>query len=107
MRAARRDASPPRAAGRPDAPSPPRRLVRTAFAKYNLSIGLGLSEVAGKVFRIGHIGDLNEVSLLGALAGTEMALIDVGVKITPGAGVGAAVKYFQETSSVIRTRSIE
>jgi len=81
-------------------------LVRTAYAKYNLSIGLGLSEVQGKVFRIGHIGDLNEVSLLGALAGTEMALIDVGVKIQAGAGVGAAVKYFQETSKVIKTRAI-
>ena len=82
------------------------KLVRTAYAKYNLSIGLGLSEVAGKVFRIGHIGDLNEVSLLGAIAGTEMALIDMGVKITPGAGVGAAITYFQQTSSVIKTREI-
>ena len=83
------------------------RLVRTAFAKYNLSIGLGLSAVAGKVFRIGHLGDLNEVSLLGALAGTEMALRDCGyTAFTPGAGVGAALQYFQQTSAIIPTREI-
>jgi alanine-glyoxylate transaminase/serine-glyoxylate transaminase/serine-pyruvate transaminase len=83
------------------------RLVRTAFAKYNLSIGLGLSSVAGKVFRIGHLGDLNEVSLLGALAGTEMALRDCGyTSFTPGAGVGAALAYFQKTSAIIPTREI-
>jgi alanine-glyoxylate transaminase/serine-glyoxylate transaminase/serine-pyruvate transaminase len=83
------------------------RLVRTAFAKYNLSIGLGLSSVAGKVFRIGHLGDLNEVSLLGALAGTEMALRDCGYTgFAPGAGVGAALEYFQKTSAIIPTREI-
>ncbi len=42
--------------------------------------------------------------LLGALAGTEMALIDAGIKIEPGSGVSEAVKYFQATSSVIPTR---
>ncbi len=83
------------------------RLVQTAFAKYNLSIGLGLSAVAGKVFRIGHLGDLNEVSLLGALAGTEMALRDCGyTSFTPGAGVGAALAHFQKTSAIIPTRAI-
>jgi len=82
-------------------------LVRTAYAKYNLSIGLGLSEVAGKVFRIGHLGDLNEVSLLGCLAGVEMALRDCGyTAFTPGAGVGAALAHFQRTSAVIPSRSI-
>lgn len=82
-------------------------LVRTAFAKYNLTIGLGLSEVAGKVFRIGHLGSMNETMLLSALSGTEMALLDCGVKIEPGRGVGEAVKYFQQTSSVIPTREME
>lgn len=81
-------------------------LVKTAWAKYNLSIGLGLGEVKGKVFRIGHLGDMNEVGMLGAIAGVEMALIDVGAKITPGSGVGAAAKYWQETSSVIKSREI-
>ena len=81
-------------------------IVKTAFAKYNLSIGVGLMRVQGEVFRIGHLGDMNEVSQLGAIAGVEMTLIDCGVKVKPGSGVGAAVKYFQETSSVIPTRDM-
>lgn len=81
------------------------RVVKEAFARYNLSIGVGLSEVNGKVFRIGHLGNMDEVMLLSALAGTEMALINCGVKITPGSGVGAAIKYFAETSEVIKTRT--
>ena len=79
-------------------------VVKNAYAKYNLSLGLGLSEVDGKVFRIGHLGNMDEVMCLSSLAGTEMALLDAGVAITPGSGVGAAVKYFQETSAPIRTR---
>jgi len=79
-------------------------VVKNAYAKYNLSLGVGLTKVAGKVFRIGHLGNMDEVMLLGALAGTEMALIDAVIKIEPGSGVKEAVKYFQETSSVIPTR---
>ena len=70
----------------------------------HLSLGLGLAKVAGKVFRIGHLGDMNEVSMLGAIAGTEMALRDVGVDLQMGSGVGAAAKYWQETSSIIPSR---
>ena len=49
-------------------------VVRHAYERYNLSLGVGLAKVAGKVFRIGHLGSLNEIMLLGALAGAEMAL---------------------------------
>ena len=80
------------------------RIVKEAFARYNLSLGVGLTEVNGKVFRIGHLGNMDEVMLAGALAGTEMALLNSGVKITPGSGVGAALKYWSDTSSVIKTR---
>ena len=45
--------------------------------------------------------------LLSALGGTEMALMDVGIDITPGAGVGAAVKYLHSTSSFIRGRELQ
>ncbi|MBB6469399.1 alanine-glyoxylate transaminase/serine-glyoxylate transaminase/serine-pyruvate transaminase [Aminobacter lissarensis] len=75
-------------------------VVRTAYGKYQTSLGVGLSKVAGKVFRIGHLGWLNEVMVCGALAAAEMALIDCGVKIRPGAGVGAAVEYFRQTGSM-------
>ena len=44
--------------------------------------------MAGKLFRIGHMGDLNELMLLGALAGVEMALRDAGAAVVPGSGVG-------------------
>src|SRR5882762_7993928 len=64
-------------------------VIARAFKRYNLALGAGLSKVAGKLFRIGHIGDLNELMLLGALSGAEMAMLDVGVKIEPGSGVAA------------------
>lgn len=79
-------------------------MIRSNWAKYNLSLGTGLDEVKGKVFRIGHLGDMNEIMLLGALAGTEMGLMDMGYALVPGSGVGAATKYFQETSGIIKSR---
>ena len=70
-------------------------VIDVAFRRYNLALGAGLSKVAGKVFRIGHLGDLNELMLMGALAGTEMAMLDVGIKVTPGSGVAAASNYWR------------
>jgi alanine-glyoxylate transaminase / serine-glyoxylate transaminase / serine-pyruvate transaminase len=72
-----------------------REVIATAYKKYNLSLGAGLNQLAGKVFRIGHLGDLNEVSCLAAIAGTEMALLDTGFDIRPGVGVGAAMEYYR------------
>ena len=46
-------------------------VVRLAYHAYNLSLGVGLSKVAGKVFRIGHLGSLNELMVLTALSGAE------------------------------------
>ena len=70
-------------------------VITRAFKRYNLALGAGLSKVAGKLFRIGHLGDLNELMLLGAIAGAEMAMLDVGVKIEPGSGVAAAQNYWR------------
>jgi alanine-glyoxylate transaminase / serine-glyoxylate transaminase / serine-pyruvate transaminase len=75
-------------------------VIARAFRRYNLSLGAGLSKVAGKLFRIGHLGDLNELMLLGALAGAELAMLDVGVKIEPGSGVAAAQNYWRNHSPV-------
>ena len=75
-----------------------RHVISTAFNKYNISLGAGLTEVAGKVFRIGHIGDMNDVSLLGAIAGVEMALLDNGFDIKAGSGVAAAIEYYRSTA---------
>ena len=70
-------------------------VIDVAFRRYNLALGAGLSKVAGKVFRIGHLGDLNELMLMGALAGAEMSMLDVGVKLAPGSGVAAASNYWR------------
>lgn len=70
-------------------------VIDVAFRRYNLALGAGLAKVAGKLFRIGHLGDLNELMLMGALAGAEMAMLDVGVKVTPGSGVAAASNYWR------------
>jgi len=75
-------------------------VIDVAFRRYNLALGAGLSKVAGKVFRLGHLGDLNELMMLGALAGSEMAMLDVGIKIEPGSGVGAAQKYWRAHDTI-------
>lgn len=75
-------------------------VIDVAFRRYNLALGAGLSKVAGKVFRIGHLGDLNELMLLGALGGAEMAMLDVGIKIEPGSGVGAAQKFWRSHDTI-------
>jgi alanine-glyoxylate transaminase/serine-glyoxylate transaminase/serine-pyruvate transaminase len=74
-------------------------VIARAFKRYNLALGAGLSKVAGKLFRIGHLGDLNELMLLGAIAGSEMAMLDVGVKIEPGSGVAAAQRYWRSAAA--------
>jgi alanine-glyoxylate transaminase/serine-glyoxylate transaminase/serine-pyruvate transaminase len=73
-----------------------RAVIDRAFRRYDLSLGGGLARLAGRVFRIGHLGDVNELMLLGALAGVEMSLADVGVHVELGAGVSAAQRVWRE-----------
>jgi len=80
-------------------------VISRAFKRYNLALGAGLSKVAGKLFRIGHLGDLNELMLLGAIAGAEMAMLDVGVKVEPGSGVAAAQKFWRNNAPAARSLS--
>ncbi|WP_036260471.1 aminotransferase class V-fold PLP-dependent enzyme [Methylocapsa aurea] len=70
-------------------------VIDAAYRRYNLSLGAGLSQVAGKVFRIGHLGDLNDLMVLGAIGGAEMAMADVGIDVKLGSGVGAAQAHFR------------
>jgi alanine-glyoxylate transaminase/serine-glyoxylate transaminase/serine-pyruvate transaminase len=70
-------------------------VCRIAYQRYRTSFGGGLGQVAGQVFRIGHLGDLNEVTCLTALASAEMALADAGATIELGAGVAAAQAYYR------------
>src|SRR6185312_12366305 len=65
---------------------------RTVLERFDMSLGAGLGKVAGKVFRIGHLGWFNELTLMGTLAGLEMALAIAGVPHRLG-GVDAAMGY--------------
>ena len=72
--------------------------VRAVILKnFNMSLGAGLGILAGKVFRIGHLGDFNELMLAGTLSGVEMGLGLAGVAHSPG-GVTAALQYLSETA---------
>jgi len=79
-------------------------VIDVAFRRYNLALGAGLARMSGKLFRIGHLGDLNELMLLGAIAGAEMALRDVGVQVTPGVGVAAAEEHYRSTAAPLPAR---
>ncbi len=63
--------------------------------KFNMSLGAGLGKIAGRVFRIGHLGDFNELMLAGTLSGVEMGLELAGVPHNQG-GVTAALAYLTE-----------
>ena len=81
----------------------PQGLDSDAFIDHTLKLvdlplGKGLGKVKGKLFRIGHLGSLNELELLGILAGIEMALKSFGVKIPLGAGLAAAETYLLENA---------
>jgi alanine-glyoxylate transaminase/serine-glyoxylate transaminase/serine-pyruvate transaminase len=76
-------------------------VIRTAYQRYNLSLGAGLNRLAGRAFRIGHLGWLNELMVLQALGGTELAMRDVGIRFEPGSGVGAAIRHFSTLSPAL------
>ncbi|CAD5187003.1 unnamed protein product [Musa acuminata subsp. malaccensis] len=81
-------------------------IVKRAWTRYNLIMGLGLKKVAGKVFRIGHLGKLNDVLSLRNKKhfGVEMVLRDVGYPVKLGSGVAAAAAYLQNTIPMIPSR---
>ena len=74
-------------------------VVRQAYRRYGLSLGVGLAQLAGKAFRIGHLGQVNELMLLSALAGAEMAMRDAGIPVELGRGVAAAQAWYRDTSA--------
>jgi alanine-glyoxylate transaminase/serine-glyoxylate transaminase/serine-pyruvate transaminase len=68
------------------------QMRRLILDRYNMSLGAGLGRLAGRVFRIGHLGDLGDLSLAGALCGVEMGLARAGVPIARE-GVSAALDF--------------
>ncbi len=74
-------------------------LRKVALERFNMSLGAGLGKVAGKVFRIGHLGDFNDLTLMGTLAGVEMSLALAGVPHNEG-GVRAAMDVLSGAARV-------
>jgi len=81
-------------------------IIDIAYRRYNLALGAGLARMAGRLFRIGHLGDLNELMLVSGIAGAEMAMRDAGMKITPGSGVAAAQEYWRSTAKPLEKREL-
>lgn len=76
-------------------------IIGAAYAHFGVSLGGGLGKVAGKVFRIGHLGWLNEAMVLQALGGAELAMRHCNIPFQAGAGVGAAIESFTETREAL------
>ena len=67
-------------------------LRKVILERFNMSLGTGLARVQGRVFRIGHLGDFNDLMLAGTLSGVEMGLAAAGIPFTRG-GINAALDY--------------
>jgi alanine-glyoxylate transaminase/serine-glyoxylate transaminase/serine-pyruvate transaminase len=71
------------------------RVRKVILQAFDMSLGTGLGKLAGKVFRIGHLGDFNDLALMGTLAGVEMGLALAGVPVK-SEGVQAAMAYLAD-----------
>jgi alanine-glyoxylate transaminase/serine-glyoxylate transaminase/serine-pyruvate transaminase len=71
------------------------QLRKIILDQFDMSLGTGLTKLAGRVFRIGHLGDFNDLTLIGTLAGVEMGLELSGVPAKQE-GVRAAMQYLVE-----------
>ena len=78
---------------------------RVIYERFDLSLGMGLGKVKGRMFRIGHLGDCNDLTLMAALAGSEMGLKISGVKLA-GSGVQAAMEYFASHPATVQLRKV-
>jgi alanine-glyoxylate transaminase/serine-glyoxylate transaminase/serine-pyruvate transaminase len=71
-------------------------LLDLVLEKFDMCLGIGLGKVKGKIFRIGHLGDFNDLMLAGTLAGLEMGLSLAGIPFSKG-GVAAALDFLERT----------
>jgi alanine-glyoxylate transaminase/serine-glyoxylate transaminase/serine-pyruvate transaminase len=77
---------------------------KVVLDNFNMSLGSGLGKLAGKVFRIGHLGDFNDLMLSGTLSGVEMGLALAGIPHKRG-GVAAALEYLTEAAQDVQAQS--
>ena len=75
------------------------RIVVHAARRYDMAFGVGLGDVAGKVFRIGHLGSLTDAMMLSGLGVAEMAMVDLGLPVRLGSGVAAAQEHYRNTAA--------
>ncbi len=80
-------------------------LTNHAYDAYDVSFGVGLGEMAGKAFRIGHLGALSDVMVLSGLAAIEMAMRDLNYPIELGSGLAAAQEYYRSTTGAALTKA--
>ena len=80
-------------------------LTNHAFDKYGVSFGIGLGQMAGKAFRIGHLGSMTDVMALSGIAAIEMAMKDLDYPIELGSGVSAAQAYYRSTTSIAQSQA--
>ena len=73
-------------------------LLEIILDRFDMSLGIGLARLAGRVFRIGHLGDFNDLALMGTLSGVEMGLEIAGIPHSSG-GVQAAMSYLAESTT--------
>lgn len=73
-------------------------IVTVAATDYDVAFGVGLGEVADKVFRIGHLGSLTDAMVLSGLGVAEMAMVDLGLDVKLGSGVAAAQEFYRHGS---------
>jgi alanine-glyoxylate transaminase / serine-glyoxylate transaminase / serine-pyruvate transaminase len=81
-------------------------LRKVVLENFNMSLGSGLGKLAGKVFRIGHLGDFNDLMLAGTLSGVEMGLALAGVPHSRG-GVAAALEYLTEAAQEVQSQALQ
>jgi alanine-glyoxylate transaminase / serine-glyoxylate transaminase / serine-pyruvate transaminase len=79
---------------------------KVVLENFNMSLGSGLGKLAGKVFRIGHLGDFNDLMLAGTLSGVEMGLALAGVPHSRG-GVAAGLDYLTEAAQEVQSQALQ
>ncbi len=72
-------------------------VARHSYKYYNVALSISLGKIAGQAFRIGHLGDLNEIMVLTPLNAAEMSMKDLGIDIELGSGIAAAQEYLRNT----------
>jgi alanine-glyoxylate transaminase/serine-glyoxylate transaminase/serine-pyruvate transaminase len=77
------------------------KICSHAATRYDVAFGAGLGDVAGKVFRIGHLGMLTDVQALSGIATAEMVMVDLGLDIRLGSGVAAAQEIYRQTAAAM------